>query len=216
MAQAIRLGLEREGFAVQIAERGRQALEAIGDKEYDVILLDLMLPDMDGSEVLFRIREESNAPVMVLSGLSDTDNKVESLLGGADDYMTKPFERRELAARIRALARRRRTTPGRYIRSGGLAIDIQRHQVEIRGRMVQLTAKEYAVLELLARHKGETLSKADFLEGLYDEEGDTPSERIVDVFICKLRKKLMDADQTINYVQTIWGQGYMLPDLPVQ
>ena len=174
------------------------------------IILDLMLPDIDGIEVLRRLRDARvETPVLILSGLTDANDKVKGLGTGADDYLTKPFNKAELMARIQAIVRRSKGHAQSIIRTGKLAVNLDSHTVEVDGRHVHLTGKEYGILELLSLRKGTTLTKEMFLNHLYGGM-DEPELKIIDVFICKLRKKLGNATGGENYIETIWGQGYVL------
>jgi two-component system cell cycle response regulator CtrA len=169
-----------------------------------------MLPDMDGLEVLRRLRaNQVNAPVLILSGLSDVGHKAKGLNIGADDYLTKPFDNRELLARIEAVLRRFRGHDDSVVRTGDLTVNFDTQSVEIRGTRVYVTPKEYRILELLCQRQGVVLSKEIFLDHLYAGR-DEPETKIIDVFVCKLRKKLAQASGGNNYIETVWGRGYML------
>jgi two-component system cell cycle response regulator CtrA len=176
------------------------------------MILDLMLPDMDGYEVVRRLRAARvQTPVLILSGLTDTDKKIKGLGVGADDYVTKPFDMAELVARIQAVVRRSRGHAQSVIRTGRLTVDLDKQSVTVDERPVHLTAKEYAILELLSLRKGTTLTKEMFLNHLYGGI-DEPELKIIDVFVCKLRKKLTSATHGDNYIHTVWGRGYVLKD----
>ncbi len=221
MISLIKMALNREGFQLDMASRGSEALDFLKKSDYQVIVLDLMLPDMDGYTLLRDIRSMGkNTPVLILSGLSNTDNKVEGLVSGADDYLTKPFDRRELIARIRSLMRRSNVAvvePEKIVETGSLKIELMQKRVFVNERQVDLTAKEYAILEMLAERKGVAIAKESIMDKLYDpKSGKYPSERIIAVFICKLRKKLTDLDpKKTDYIRTAWGRGYILPELTV-
>ena len=213
-AQSIELMLKSENFIVDSTDLGEDGLEIGKLYDYDIILLDLMLPDIDGYEVLRRLRSARvNTPILILSGLSELDNKIKGLGFGADDYLTKPFDRRELIARIQAIVRRSKGHSESVIKTGKLAVNLDTRTVEIAGQPLHLTGKEYAILELLALRKGTTLTKEMFLNHLYGGM-DEPELKIIDVFICKLRKKLAAATSGENYIETVWGRGYVLRDLP--
>ncbi|MBC7655989.1 MAG: response regulator transcription factor, partial [Frankiaceae bacterium] len=197
---------------------GEEGLDLGKLYDYDIILLDLNLPDMHGYDVLKKLRvAEVLSPVLLLSGNSEMDSKVRSFGFGADDYVTKPFHREELVARIHAVVRRSKGHSQSVIRTGKLAVNLDAKTAEIDGARVYLTGKEYAMLELLSLRKGTTITKDMFLNHLYDGM-DEPEIKIIDVFICKLRKKLAHACSSDNYIETVWGRGYVLRDaetLPV-
>ncbi len=209
-AKSIELMLKAEGHTCAIQRLGEDGLKAAGLFTYDVILLDLMLPDMDGLEVLRRLRaSQVDAPVLILSGLSDVGHKAKGLNIGADDYLIKPFDNRELLARIEAVLRRFRGHDDTVVRSGDLTVNFDTQSVEIGGNRVYVTPKEYRILELLCQRQGVVLSKEIFLDHLYAGR-DEPETKIIDVFVCKLRKKLTEASGGKNYIETVWGRGYML------
>ncbi|HEV8388384.1 MAG TPA: response regulator transcription factor, partial [Dongiaceae bacterium] len=210
-AQSIELILKSEGYIVDTTDLGEDGLEIGKLYDYDIIILDLMLPDIDGYEVLRRLRSSRvNTPILILSGLSELDNKIKGLGFGADDYLTKPFDRRELLARIQAIVRRSKGHSESVIKTGKLAVNLDAKTVEVDGSRVHLTGKEYAMLELLSLRKGTTLTKEMFLNHLYGGM-DEPELKIIDVFICKLRKKLQAAAGQ-HYIETVWGRGYVLRD----
>ena len=211
-AQSIELMLKAENFIVDSTDLGEDGLEIGKLYDYDIILLDLMLPDIDGYEVLRRLRAARiNTPILILSGLAEIDNKIKGLGFGADDYLTKPFERRELVARIQAIVRRSKGHSESIIRTGKLAVNLDARTVEVGGQPLHLTGKEYGILELLSLRKGTTLTKEMFLNHLYGGM-DEPELKIIDVFVCKLRKKLGNATGGNNYIETVWGRGYVLRD----
>ncbi len=209
-ARSIELMLKAENHTCTIRRLGKDGLKAAGLFSYDVILLDLMLPDMDGLEVLRRLRASLvNAPVLILSGLRDVDHKAKGLNFGADDYLIKPFDNRELLARIEAVLRRFRGHVDSVARSGDLTVNFDTQSVQIGGNRVYVTPKEYCILELLCQRQGVVLSKEIFLNHLYAGR-DEPETKIIDVFVCKLRKKLTKASGGKSYIETVWGRGYML------
>jgi two-component system cell cycle response regulator CtrA len=180
--------------------------------DYDIIILDLMLPDFDGYEVLKRLRAARvRTPVLILSGLDELNHKIKGLGFGADDFLTKPFEPRELIARIHAVVRRSKGHPESTIRTGKLLLNLDSHAVTVGDQPLHLTVKEYGIFELLSLHKGTTLPKEMFLNHLYGGR-DEPELKIIDVFLCKLRQKLARATGGEHYIETIWGRGYMLRD----
>jgi two-component system cell cycle response regulator CtrA len=212
MTQLIETMLKAEGMVVDSTALGEDGLEIGKLYDYDIILLDLMLPDMDGYEVLRRLRSSRiETPVLILSGLTEPDKKVKGLGFGADDYLTKPFDKAELVARIQAIVRRSKGHSQSIIRTGKLAVNLDQRTVEAGGEPLHLTAKEYGILELLSLRKGQTLTKEQFLNHLYGGI-DEPELKIIDVFICKLRKKLSTATGGDNYIETVWGRGYVLRD----
>ena len=211
-ARSIELMLRSSGFVVDTSEFGEDGIEVGKLYDYDIILLDLMLPDIDGYEVLRRLRAQKvTTPILILSGLSEMDNKIKGLGFGADDYLTKPFDRRELIARIQAIVRRSKGHAASVLKTGRLSINLGAHTVEIDGKPVHLTSKEYGILELLSLRKGTTLTKEMFLNHLYGGM-DEPEPKIIDVFICKLRKKISKVANGDNFIETVWGRGYVLRD----
>ena len=211
-ARAIELMLATEGFNVYTTDLGEEGLDLGKLYDYDVILLDLNLPDMHGYDVIKKLRlARVQTPVMVLSGIGEMDTKVRSFGFGADDYVTKPFHREELLARIHAVVRRSKGHSHSVVRTGRLAVNLDAKTVDVAGARVHLTGKEYAILELLSLRKGTTLTKEMFLNHLYGGM-DEPELKIIDVFICKLRKKLALACDGENYIETVWGRGYALRD----
>ena len=210
--QSIKMMLEATGMVVDATDLGEDGLEIGKLYDYDIIVLDLMLPDMDGMEVLRELRSAKVAtPVLILSGLAESENKVKGLGTGADDYLTKPFNKDELIARIQAIVRRSQGHSESVIQTGKLLVNLDAQTVEVDGQSVHLTGKEYGILELLSLRKGTTLTKEMFLNHLYGGM-DEPELKIIDVFICKLRKKLSLACGGDNYIETVWGRGYVLRD----
>ncbi len=209
---SIELMLKSVGMVIDSTDMGEDGLEIGKLYDYDIIILDIMLPDMDGFEVLRRLRDAKvRTPVLILSGLVESENKVKGLGSGADDYLTKPFNREELVARIQAIVRRSAGHSQSIIETGKLAVNLDAQTVEVEGQPIHLTGKEYGILELLSLRKGTTLTKEMFLNHLYGGM-DEPELKIIDVFICKLRKKLSAATQGENYIETVWGRGYALRD----
>ncbi|HWF01771.1 MAG TPA: response regulator transcription factor [Caulobacteraceae bacterium] len=211
VTRSIELILKSEGFSVYSTDMGEEGVDLGKLYDYDLILLDLNLPDMGGMEVLRTLRNARiTTPVMILSGSSEIETKVRTLGGGADDYMTKPFHREELVARIHAVVRRSKGHAQSVIRTGGIVVNLDGKTVEVNGERVHLTGKEYQMLELLSLRKGTTLTKEMFLNHLYGGM-DEPELKIIDVFICKLRKKLKQVGDD-HHIETVWGRGYMLSD----
>src|SRR5690242_1798347 len=211
-AASIELMLKKESFIVDTTDLGEDGLEIGKIYDYDIIILDLMLPDIDGYEVLRRLRAARvRTPILILSGLAELDNKIKGLGFGAGDFVAKPFDRRELIARIQAIVRRAKGHSESVIRTGKLTVNLDSRTVEVEGHPLHLTGKEYGILELLSLRKGTTLTKEMFLNHLYGGM-DEPELKIIDVFVCKLRKKLASATDGENYIETVWGRGYVLRD----
>ncbi len=214
-AQSIEMMLRSESYVCDTTDMGEDGLEIGKLYDYDIIVLDLMLPDIDGYEVLRRLRAARvQTPILILSGLTGLDDKIKGLGVGADDYLTKPFDKRELIARIQAIVRRSKGHSDSIIKTGKLTVNLDTRTVEVTGQPLHLTGKEYGILELLSLRKGTTLTKEMFLNHLYGGM-DEPELKIIDVFVCKLRKKLASATGGENYIETVWGRGYVLRD-PVQ
>jgi two-component system, cell cycle response regulator CtrA len=214
-AQSIELMLKLEGFNVYTTDLGEEGIDLGKVYDYDIIVLDLNLPDMSGFEVLRSLRvSKVNTPILILSGLPGIEDKVRGFGFGADDYMTKPFHKDELVARIHAIVRRSKGHAQSVIQTGDLIVKLDTKTVEVNGLRVHLTGKEYQMLELLSLYKGRTLTKEMFLNHLYGGI-DEPEVKILDVFTCKLRKKLANASSGKNYIETVWGRGYVLRE-PVE
>lgn len=211
-ARSIELALASEGIICDVAELGEEGLEIGKIYDYDIIILDLMLPDIDGYEVLLRLRAAKvKVPILILSGLTGSEQKVKGLGFGADDYLTKPFNRGELIARIQAIVRRSKGHSESIIRVGKVAVNLDNRTVEVDSKPLHLTSKEYAILELLCLRKGTILTKEMFLNHLYGGI-DEPELKIIDVFVCKLRKKISESSGGENYIETVWGRGYVLKE----
>jgi two-component system cell cycle response regulator CtrA len=212
MARSIELMVRSAGFDVYTTDLGEEGVDLGKLYDYDIILLDLQLPDMSGFEVLKALRvAKVQTPVLILSGNNIIEAKVKALGFGADDYMTKPFHKEELAARIQAVVRRSKGHSQSVVTTGKLNVNLDAKTVEIDGARVHLTGKEYQILELLSLRKGTTLTKDIFLNHIYGGM-DEPEGKIIDVFICKLRKKLNDLSGGANYIETVWGRGYVMRD----
>ena len=209
-AKSIELMLGTEGFNVYTTDLGEEALDLGKLYDYDIILLDLNLPDMHGYDVLKKLRTAKvGTPVLILSGIGEMDSKVRALGFGADDYVTKPFHRDELVARIHAIVRRSKGHSQSVIRTGKLAVNLDAKTVEVDGKPVPVTGKEFAILELLALRIGNTITKDMLLNHLYSGL-DEAQVKIIDVFVCKLRNKLRAASGGMHYIETVWGRGYAL------
>ena len=210
VSHSLALMLRPETCALDMTDLGEEGVELAKLNPYDLILLDLNLPDRSGYDVLRALRvARVNTPVLILSGLTETANKVQGLELGADDYLTKPFHKDELLARVQAVVRRAQGPTEAVVRCGDLVVRLDAQRAEIAGQPVPLTVKEYQMLELLALQKGMTVSKDRFMSHLYGGR-DEPELKIIDIFMCKLRKKLAAASGGADFVETVWGRGYML------
>lgn len=211
-SKSIELMLGHANFNVYTTDLGEEGIDLAKLYDYDLILLDLVLPDINGHDVLRQLRvARIDTPILILSGETDTENKMRGFGSGADDYLTKPFHREELIARIHAIIRRPKGHSQSIIKTGDIEVNLDGKTVEVRGNTVHLTGKEYQMLELLSLRKGTTLTKEMFLNHLYGGM-DEPELKIIDVFICKLRKKLSEATGRENHIETVWGRGYVLRD----
>jgi two-component system cell cycle response regulator CtrA len=210
-SRGITMMLRSHGAIVDQTDTGEEALELVRHYDYDIMVLDLLLPDMEGYEVVRRMRSSRvETPVLILSGLTRPQAKVKGFGMGADDYITKPFDKAELVARIQAVIRRSKGYSQPLLKIGNLQLNLDSRDVLVDGNQVHLTGKEYAILELLVLRKGMVLTKEAFLNHLYGGI-DEPEMKIIDVFICKLRKKLAQAGAG-NLIGTVWGRGYMMRD----
>lgn len=215
LAQSLTDRLEDHGFHVNEADRGEDALELSDIYEYQVMILDLGLPDMSGDEVLSNLRAKNeDLPVLILSGEADVEARLSCLRAGADDYLTKPFNMDELVARLQALLRRANGHANNRLQLGDITLDLTARDVRVGDNRVELTSKEYQMLELLCLRKVSVVSKESFLDHLYGGM-DEPEMKIIDVFICKLRKKIESAGASHPFIETVWGRGYRV-DIPEQ
>jgi DNA-binding response OmpR family regulator len=210
LAKALKFNLEKEGFRVEVAFDGEEALNAMSGEEPDLVILDLMLPKIDGYEVCRSIRRSSDVPIIMLTARDEDIDKILGLELGADDYMTKPFNTRELLARIRAILRRtvqQAAAARSFIKVGDLQIDVIKRKVTVKGREVALTSREYNLLSLLASNPGKVYSREELLEEIWgdDYSGDV---RTVDVHIRHLREKIEEFPAEPNIILTVWGAGY--------
>lgn len=215
-AKSIEMMLTNANLNVYVTDLGEEGVDLAKLYDYDIILLDLNLPDMTGHDVLRQLRvARVETPILILSGENDTDNKLKGFGSGADDYMTKPFHREELVARIHAIIRRSKGHAQPIIKTGRYSVNLDAKTVDVDGESIHLTGKEYQMLELLSLRKGTTLTKEMFLNHLYGGM-DEPELKIIDVFICKLRKKLSEATGQDSCIETVWGRGYVLRDPAVK
>ena len=211
-SKSIEMMLTHANLNVYATDLGEEGIDLAKLYDYDLILLDLHLPDMSGHEVLRQLRmARVETPILILTGESGTESKLRGFGFGADDYMTKPFHRDELIARIHAIIRRSKGHSQSIINTGRISVNLDAKTVDVGGMPVHLTGKEYQMLELLSLRKGTTLTKEMFLNHLYGGM-DEPELKIIDVFICKLRKKLSEATGGDNHIETVWGRGYVLRD----
>jgi two-component system cell cycle response regulator CtrA len=211
-AKSIEMMLTSASFNVYATDMGEEGVDLAKLYDYDLMLLDINLPDMNGLEVLRQLRlAKITTPILILSGNDAAEEKVKGFGFGADDYLTKPFHREELVARIHAIVRRSKGHAQSIISTGQVNVNLDAKTVDVADIPVHLTGKEYQMLELLSLRKGTTLTKEMFLNHLYGGM-DEPELKIIDVFICKLRKKLSEATNGENYIETVWGRGYVLRD----
>ena len=213
LARFLQIELEHEGFETAIEENGQRAFERIGQEKYDLVLLDVMLPDLDGFEVCRKVREFSDVPIIMLTAKDDLEDKVTGLDLGADDYITKPFAIQELMARIRAALRKHQPTDnlaGERLSCKNLVLYPTRYEVTVNGEEIHLTKKEYSLLEYLLRNKRNVLTRDQILQEVwgYDYAGDT---NVVDVYIRYLRAKI-DERFGEKYIYTVRGVGYVIKD----
>ena len=210
--QNIVILLRREGIITESVYSGHEGLELAKLYEYDLIILDLMLPDIPGADVLKQIRQSNKTtPVLILSGINMPTKKVECFSIGADDYMTKPYDRSELVARVKAIVRRSHGLADNIIKIGQMSVNLSTKKVFINDTLLPLTSKEYALVEQLALKKGGTVSKESFLTQLYGGM-DEPEIKIIDVFLCKIRQKIKKITGGETYIHTVWGRGYTLEE----
>ncbi len=211
-AKSIEMMSTDANLNVYSTDIGEEGIDLAKLYDYDLILLDVNLPDINGYEVLRHLRlARITTPILILSGSDDTESKIRGFGFGADDFLTKPFHREELIARIHAIIRRSKGHSQSIIQTGRIAVNLDAKTVDVDGMPVHLTGKEYQMLELLSLRKGTTLTKEMFLNHLYGGM-DEPELKIIDVFVCKLRKKLATATGDDSYIQTVWGRGYVLKD----
>lgn len=213
-AELIQKILRDENLFCDIVANGEEALQIIKVYQYDAIVLDLALPDINGYEILQKFRDGSiRTPILVLSGYQSTQDKVRALGFGADDYVTKPFIAEELIVRLKALIRRSEGHASAIVKVGELELNLDAQCILARGIPLELTGKEYQILEFLLLRKNSTVTKSNFLNHLYSGM-DEPEEKIIDVFMCKIRRKLQDVlgSDGKQYIETVWGRGYVIRD----
>jgi DNA-binding response OmpR family regulator len=209
VASFIRRGLEEEHYAVDVASKGNDALDLLAVNTYDLVILDLMLPDISGFDVCKELRQQGlSVPVLMLTARDALDEKVAGLDAGADDYLTKPFAFPEFLARVRALLRRREDVKTTKLQIADLVLDTASHEVTRGGKIIQLASKEYAVLEYLMRHAERVVTRTMMLEAVWGYDFD-PGSNVVDVYIRYLRRKL-DDPYPVKLLETIRGTGYRL------
>ena len=212
-AARIRVMLAKENLICDATDLGRDSLLLDKLYDYDIILLDLTVPDIEGYRLLQQLRAARvHTPILILSGRGELDEKVKFLRFGADDFLTMPFDRRELVARILAIVRRSKGHSESTIRTGKLAVNLDTRVVSVDGAPIHVTPKEYGILELLSLRKGTILTKAVFLSQLYGGM-DEPEPKIIDIFVCNLRRKLAQATGGSHYIETVRGCGYVLREL---
>ena len=209
LSRLLRTGLSEQGFTVDVARDGEEGLALASTEPYDAVVLDLMIPKVEGTRVLRELRAAGrDVPVLILTARDGAESKVAGLDAGADDYMTKPFTFAELAARLRALIRRTHRLADSVIRVGDLEVDTGARRVRRGGRTIELRAKEYALLELLALRAGHVVTRSQILDHIYAHDSETLSN-VVDVHLCRLRS-MIDREPARPLIRTIRGQGYVL------
>lgn len=212
VASFIKKGLEEEYYSVDVAFDGRQGYELASTEEYDVLILDIMLPFKDGLTLTKELRAENiETPILLLTAKDKVQDKVDGLDAGAEDYMTKPFAFEELLARIRALLRRNVTSKSVLLKAGDLVLDTQAHKVTRGYKIVDLTPKEYSILEYLMRNKNTVISRTKLSEHVYDYHFDTDTN-VIDVYINKLRNKIDKGFEGASLLHTVRGIGYIIKE----
>lgn len=211
LVKGIKFNLESEGYQVDGAYTGTQALDLFAERKYDLVVLDLMLPEVDGLTVCRRIRESSNVPIIMVTAKSESSDKLLGFEYGADDYVTKPFDILELKARVRAILKRTAQRPeqqdSELLACGDLMLDMMQRDVTVRGTHVELTAKEFDLLAVLMENRGRVFSRDDLLTRVWGA-GYPGDIRTVDVHVRRLREKLERDDANPEYILTKWGVGY--------
>jgi DNA-binding response OmpR family regulator len=211
MAAFLERGFREQHFEVEVCGRGDTALSRIQASAFDAVVLDIMLPGLDGISVVRRLREQGNAtPVLILSARGHVDERVEGLEAGADDYLAKPFAIKEVVARARALSRRVPETRAQILKLADLTLDLVQHEARRDGTRLELSAREFKMLEVLLRNAGRICGRAVLLEQVWDFNFD-PGTNLVDVYIKRLRRKLDDGHE-VKLVHTVRGSGYVLKE----
>jgi two-component system cell cycle response regulator CtrA len=214
LARSVEMALKNEGLSVYVTDLGEEGIDLAKLYDYDIVLLDDNLPDISGFDVLRALRSAKiDTPVMMLSGILGVDDKVRGLGCGADDWLTKPFHKGELLARINAIVRRSKGHARSALVTGDLVVDLNQRIARIGEVIVHLTNKEYNLLECLMLRTGKLCTKETLFNHLYGGM-DEPELKTLDVFICKLRGKLSKASDGRNYIETVWGRGYRLVEPP--
>ena len=214
-ATVLAKGLREHAYAVDVAADGESALQQVGANDYDLLILDIMLPVMNGLDVCRQLRADGTAvPVLMLTARGGLDERVEGLDAGADDYLSKPYHFPELLARVRALLRRGPALAAQVVDVDDLRIDTRARRVERAGRPIQLTTKEYSLLEYLARRRGEVVGRADIAEHVWDDSFD-PMSNLIEVYIQRLRRKV-DDEHPVKLIHTRRGAGYTLDPADAQ
>lgn len=212
LGELVKTYLEREGHEVYHALRPSIGLDKIKSEKFELLILDIMLPEMDGFEVLKRLREESTMPVIMLTARSDVNDRIVGLELGADDYLAKPFEPRELLARIDSILRRvnvgKPESNSFIFKAKGLEVNFERREAFFQNENMDLTTMEFELLALFIEQKGKALSRDDIMNGLQGIDSNVFS-RSIDILVSRLRQKLGDNSKESNYIKTIWGKGYM-------
>ncbi len=211
IATSIKKGLEQEQYIVDLAFDGLEGYDLASSGDYDLIILDLMLPQIDGFQICHQLRQNKNhVPILILTAKSQLEDKITGLNNGADDYLTKPFAFEELLARIRALARRPQSTASEVLALGDLSLNLSTFQVVRQGKSIKLSGKEYSLLECLMRHSGQVLSKNQLIQHVWNYESDI-LPNTVEVYIRNLRQKI-DKNYKVKLIKTLRGFGYKISD----
>ncbi len=209
IASFIKRGLTEENHMASVANRGDEGLQMAAENNYDLVILDLMLPGMDGISVCRELRKNNfQKPILMLTAKDRVEDKVKGLDSGADDYLTKPFAFEELLARIRALSRKNMNSEGSVLKAGELEMDLLSHKARFFGKELELTTKEFALLEYLMRNAGKVVTRTMISENVWDINFDTDTN-VIDVFINHLRKKI-DPENPLRIIKTVRGKGYVL------